>query len=71
MVSFTKTLECFYPLVVFRSVTLPLHHVQEATVVDPHFKDLSNLPPLVPICPEDGWQLIVPRDQGKGRVLRA
>jgi hypothetical protein len=43
-----------YPLIVFRTVTLPSHHVLEAAIVDMCFKDLSDLPPLISICLEDG-----------------
>jgi hypothetical protein len=59
-----KDVRVFYPLVVLQSVTFPSHHVPEATVADPCLKDLGDLPPLIPVYPEDGWRLIVPRVTG-------
>jgi hypothetical protein len=56
-----KDIRVFYPLIVFRPITLPSHHVPEAAVANPCFKHLGNLPPLVSVRLKDGWRLIVPR----------
>jgi hypothetical protein len=40
-----KDIRVFYPLIVFWSITLPSHHVPEATVVDLCLEDLGDLPP--------------------------
>jgi hypothetical protein len=56
-----KDIRVFYPLIVLQSITLPSHHVPEAAVADPCFKDLGNLPPLVLVHLEDGQQFIVLR----------
>jgi hypothetical protein len=44
-----KDVGVLYPLIVLRTVTLPSHHVLEAAVADPCFKDLGDLPPLVSV----------------------
>jgi hypothetical protein len=63
---FSEDIRVFYPLIVLQSVTLLLDHVPEATVADPCLEDLSDLPPLISVCLEDGQQLIVPRGLGNG-----
>jgi hypothetical protein len=57
----SEDIRVFYPLIVFRTVTFPSHHVPEAAVVDLCFKDLGDLLPLVSIRLEDGRRLVVPR----------
>jgi hypothetical protein len=60
-----KDVRVLYPLVMFRTVTLPAHHVPEAAVSDSCFKDLIDLLPLVSICPEDGRWFLVPGASGE------
>jgi hypothetical protein len=59
-----------YPLIVFQTITLPLHHIPEAAVADPYFKDFGDLPPLVSVCLEDRRRLVIPKVSGEWVRLR-
>jgi hypothetical protein len=65
-----KDIRVLYPLIMLRTITFPVHHVPEAAIPDPCFEDLVDLPPLISICLEDRWWLIVLGASGEWVRLR-